>query len=273
MTDCVLDHHDPAPAEAGRLCLDHYSRLRSQLLALPAVTNWLHVNVAAAATPGDYEHVTGSRDDPIPLRVDVLDLIGPDSLLPAVSNADDQAGAEAVRAMLAYHATTVHTEGGFEFPPVTAVMFDGHVIGEYAGRSAADEDCRYERWLRRRLDDPRRWAVTVRPARAGWPSRATAEQLAGYVAGNLSWVAEQPWVSGLVEDVRAATSQAHRLAPWRAQTQRDPDPCQKCKRSTVVLHLAAGESRCEKRAGGCGRRQPLSEYVMNALLLESRRSA
>lgn len=272
MTACIHPQHDdPVDAEVGLLCAPHYAQLRSQLLALPAVAGWLHVHLAAGGVPA--ERVSGSRDDPIPLRVELLDLIGPDSRLPAVSHAADQGGVEAIRATLEFFAQAVHDESGAPFPDVALVTFDGHPIAEHVDRAAAEEDCRLERWSRRRLDDPRRWRVTIAPARAGWPCRTQWPLLVDFLAGRLTWVAGQPWVVDLIAEVAAVHRHAHRLVPWRAETKRDTAPCSRCQRRAVVVHIAAGESRCERKAGGCGRRQPLSDYELNVLLPKSRRSA
>lgn len=69
-------HEEDPEAEIGYLCLECFSRLRRQLTELPAIAAWLHANIAAGGS-GLHDKVTGSSDDPIPLRPDVLDLIGP----------------------------------------------------------------------------------------------------------------------------------------------------------------------------------------------------
>lgn len=76
--NCLLGGNEDAhEADQGYVCNRHFSRLRSSLLELPAIATWLEVHLAAGGVAG--ERVGGSRDDPIPLRVDVLDHIGPDS--------------------------------------------------------------------------------------------------------------------------------------------------------------------------------------------------
>lgn len=273
MTTCVItDHDQPVDTDVGLLCADHFSRLRSQLLELPAVANWLRVNLAAGGN-GISERVAGSREDPIPLRPDVLDLIGPDSLRFVTRGLDDQRGAEAIRATLAYYAQQVHEQAEAAFPAATAVVFDGRVVGEFARAADAGEALRQSRWQARRLVDPHRWRLVVVPARAGWADRASLVDLADFLAAHLSWLAARSWVAELFVEVQELGRQAHRVAPWREEIRRDRDPCTRCGAPAVVLHLASGVSRCEPRAGGCGRRQPLSEYVLNAVLPQTRRSA
>jgi len=262
---------DPRPADIGQLCLDHWSQLRCALLELPAVAGWLHANVAAGGVAGE-TRVSGSREDPIPLRVDVLDLIGPDSLRPAVTTPDDQAGCEAFRATLGYYATLVHVDGGFAFPPLTVIRLDGAQVGEYADADVAADVLGRLRWRSRRLVHPARWQARVVSGRSGWADLASLPALVGWLAEHLLWVAGQPWVGEFAVEVRGLGVRAHAVAPWRPEIRRDPDPCPRCGRRSVVLHLAAGESRCERRAGGCGRKQPLSEYVLNAVLPGTRRA-
>lgn len=268
MTACLLDTCDRT-AEAGFLCLDDYSKLRSQLVALPAVAGWLHVNIAAGGTAG--ERVSGSRDDPIPLRTDVLDLIGPDS--------SRYVPASAPVVLLWEDGVCIGLFDNWR-DAVTArwseiVAADGYDVDVHRWRVAVtdkrgcdqtgDESLRavVDYWARRL------WAEGGFP----WPDCNDLTGLVAFLAGGLDWIAAQDWVGELVADVTRATRTAHRLVPWRAETRRDPDPCPRCSRPAVVLHLAAGESRCEKRAGGCGRRQPLSEYVLNAVLPQSRRAS
>lgn len=86
MTACAFPHPDgPPEADVGLVCHRCYARLRSSLLELVAVAAWLHTQLAAFGTGMD-ERVAGSREDPIPLRTDILDLIGPDSRNPPTRN-------------------------------------------------------------------------------------------------------------------------------------------------------------------------------------------
>lgn len=336
MTTCILDHDPAVPADIGQLCADCFSRLRSSLLELPAIATWLAANIAAGGVASG-ERVSGSREDPIPLRVDVLDLIGPDSrqrprsmlarpefllwdegevagrfdtwseaqtawrqamrvagipmtvidvlttrhdrkelrelhrrdpslieqvdaarsrwqVRPESQLGADQAGEEAIRATLVAYAQLAHDDGGFAFPVLSTVLFDGRLLAEYRDDCEAREAARMLRWQWRRQVDPRRWQTTTAPARDGWPERAPLTSVAAWLAGHMSWLAGQDWVDGMFAEVARAGSRAHRIAPWRAEIRRDPNPCEACGNRTIVIHLAEGFSRCEQRAGGCGRR-------------------
>lgn len=266
---CTGRHDDPVEADVGALCGKCFSRIRSSLVELPAVAAWLEVNIAAGGTAG--ERVSGSREEPIPLRLDITDLIGPDSRKPVAAPA-----------------------------PTVLLWEDGLPLGEFPTWRAATE----ARWAEI-LDVPdvdvdvHRWRVAVSDKRgcdqqgteslravvdfwakqlhddardAPWPDRNDLAGLVDYLAAHLSWIAGQPWVADLADDVRRAAAAAHRSAPWREEVRRDTSPCSKCRRHTVVLHIGEGESRCERRAGGCGRTQPLSEYVLNALLPGTRKA-
>lgn len=64
--------------DEGRICLRCFGRLRHNLTQLPSLMVWLEAHIAASASSAlDDAHVTGSHDAPMPLRLDVLDLIGP----------------------------------------------------------------------------------------------------------------------------------------------------------------------------------------------------
>lgn len=265
---CVGRHDDPTDTDVGLLCGKCFSRLRSSLLELPAIAGWLEVNIAAGGSAG--ERVSGSREDPMPLRLDVLDLIGPDSKQPVAAPA-----------------------------PKVFLWEDGLCIGEYATWRAANE----VRWLEVLAtadpdSDVHRWRIAVTDKRGCdqqgvesmravvdfWaqtlndecsidrPGRDDLQSLVEYLTSELSTIASQPWAAELADDVADAARNGHRVAPWREEIRRDPDPCPICKTRAVVLHLAGGESRCERRAGGCGRKQPISDYVLNAVLPGTRRA-
>jgi hypothetical protein len=76
---CAGWHPDnPPEVTVGRLCDDCYRKLSRYLTELPGLVAWLHANLAAGGTPLG-ERVSGSREAPTPLRLDVMDLIGPTS--------------------------------------------------------------------------------------------------------------------------------------------------------------------------------------------------
>lgn len=219
--NCLLHGDSDVDATVGYLCVQHFSRLRSSLLELPAIAGWLHCRIATGGSSLT-ERVSGSSDDPIPLRLDVLDLIGPVAPNPTealIRDPETQAGEPSMFDELRSWACLVEDESGF--------------------------------------DD--------------WTDRRTLVGSVAYLTGHLSWVAGQPWVDEFAASVRRLGRQAHRVAPWRAEVKHDPDPCPACNVRAVVLHLADGHSRCEPRAGGCGRSQPISEYVLNAILPRLRR--
>ena len=253
MSACVL-HEDGPDAEVGYLCLDCFSWLRSHLLELPAVATWLEVNAAAGGS-GLHDKVTGTAEDPIPLRLDVTDLIGPEAPNPTEA---------LIRDMSSGHLNS-----------------KGERIIDQAGEPSL-------------FDEMRSWAVLVEeeswehgcdvadpdhepracPKRRGkdWDDRRTLIGAVSYLAGQLSWIVAQPWIDEFVSKVRHLGQQAHRVVPWRAQLIYANDPCATCGVRAVVIHLGEGFRRCEHRAGGCGKREKLSEYELRVLLPESRRA-
>lgn len=230
---CVVGEHgdDPVEALTGYLCGQHFSRLRTSLLELVAVAAWLGVNLAAGGS-GITEKVSGSGEDPIPLRTDVLDLIGPVAPNPTAAltrNDDDTLTWEAL---------------------------------DQAGEPSI-------------FDELRSWCALVKEE-SGFPwsgdDRKTVTGAVAYLAGHLSWLAAQPWVDEFAEAVRRLHRDAHRVAPWREELVRVNDPCSSCGVRAVIAHIGEGWRRCEAKAGGCGKRERLSEYELRVLLPESRRA-
>lgn len=262
MTGCAVHPatDGPADAEIGWVCNHCWSRLRSLILELPAVANWLHVNQAAGGV-GLQDRVSGSSEDPVPLRMDVYDLIGPDSNQPAAATSPD-----------------------------VLLWEDGIVVGVFNAWSEAVE----ARWLEildsTDLDaDVHRWQVrvterggcdqrgeeAVRASLRYWAGRTSAEggfvwaswtdrndlsSLARWLSGHLSFIAGQPWVVEMATELRKLEHAAHATVPWRAVTMRDQDPCPTCGVRAVVLHVADSILRCEERLGGCGK-ATVSDYL------------
>jgi hypothetical protein len=87
VTACVGPHKPPAEVEDwqppnatfGYLCGWCRGRLSTALVNLPAIAAWLQVNIEPGSNSSFDGRVSGSREQPIPLRQDVLDLIGPTS--------------------------------------------------------------------------------------------------------------------------------------------------------------------------------------------------
>lgn len=271
MRGCRGQHPDDERpvADIGFLCRECYDRLRKQLRMLPAVERWLQVNLRAGS--GELrDRVSGSSEDPIPLRLNVLDMIGPSSPLPVFRCVLDQEGRESIRSIFRRYAEMVH-KGGHPYPPSAIVFRDGKPQGEYSSFKDAVRDCDRARWDSRRSTDPRRWSIRQRASREGWPEQAPLADVSRYLGNHLEWSAHQEWCQELAEELTHLLAEAHRSTPWREEIRRDTEPCKRCGKSSVVLHIAQAISRCEEKAGGCGRTEPLSKYVMNALLPETRR--
>lgn len=279
-------------AETGFLCSKCFSRLRSGLLELPAIATWLHVNLAAGGNP-DGEKVSGSREDPIPLRVNVLDLIGPDSRHWVAADRPDfllWADGTAVAAFDSWRTASAAwreamTTAGVD-PNVIELLIDVPVHDRLTAADDCTDDCprcrlaelidyddvdaARNRWQVRPTDRggcDQRGDEAIRAALFSWVTLTTEENpdfawpeaatditsLAGWLAGHLSWIAARPWVEELATDVHRLASGAHRLAPWREEIMTTKDPCSSCNVRAVVLHVARSTMVCEKRLGGCGK--------------------
>lgn len=150
--NCVTHHDEAVEATVGLLCVKCFSRLRSSLLELPAVATWLEVNIAAAGQAE--ERVSGSREDPIPLRLDVTDLVGPEAPTPTAAltrdvydqltpEALDQAGGPSMLDELRSWAALVEEETGTDWDERTtltgAVGYLAAHLSWVAGQPWVDE--------------------------------------------------------------------------------------------------------------------------------------
>lgn len=269
---CAGSHEpdDMQPAEAGTLCVRCYTSLRKQLDMLPKIERWLWVNEAAGGTPG--ERVSGTSEDPIPLRLDVLDLVGPDSRKPA--------------------RTVV---------PEFLVWADGTLVGSFTSWRDA-EQVQHAMWAQYMLapySEEAKLRVQIRPVERGgsdqrgaesfratlvywagklrdehgkpWPDdHDTTYGLTRYLLADLLWIAEQDWAADMLAEITRTTATAHQTAPWKAMTRRDRDEvCEHCGARAIVVHLSEGLARCEKGLGGCGKNRVVSEYLERAGYLEA----
>lgn len=251
MSACVM-HEEGPEAEVGYLCLECFSRLRRQLTELPAIAAWLHVNLAAGGS-GLHERVGGTREDPMPLRADVTDLIGPVAPTPTEALSRDMASGH--------------------------VNSKGERIIDQAGEPSMYDEMRSwaalveeESWTHGCDEQAPEHEPQACPKRYGWEweDRQTLVGSVSYLATHLSWIVAQPWVDEFVGKVKELTQRAHHIAPWREERIRSQYACETCGVMAVVIHLGEGFRRCERKAGGCGRREKLSEYEYRAILPEHR---
>lgn len=294
---------EPAEAEVGLLCFDCFTTLRKSLEELPAIAGWLHVNIAAGGESG--ERVAGTREDPIPLRQDVLDLIGPDSRhyvsderLPLFLLFD---GAEIIGAFDSWRAADaawrdVMLAAGVPKRVVAMLRkpFTREEWRDLPDEDKAAMDAAHTRWQIRPTEvggSDQRGEDAIRNRLFGWVQIITEESknengkgfswpercddiptLVAWLTARLSWIAGQLWVDEMFDELRRTAGEAHRIAPWRAETRRDTEPCV-CGVRAVVWHIAEGFTRCERGMGGCGREQMVTEHQMNAQLPETRKAA
>lgn len=232
VTACLGKHDEPHPADIGYLCFDHYGRLRSSLTELPAIATWLAVNLASGGNVLA-QRVTGSTEDPMPLRVDILDLIGPVAPDPDLARIPEWEAS--------YQA-------GRDVPELTDQRGEAHFY---------DEVRSYARLVEEESGDD-------------WDDTRTLTGAVTYLTAHLTWIADQPWVdefAGKIDDLRRS---AHRIAPWRPQRILEQEPCTGCNIRAVVWHVADGLTRCEKRAGGCGRVEHLTKHETDSRLPRAR---
>lgn len=118
---CIGKHPDPVERTIGYICFVCFSRIRRQLIELPAVEIWLQAHIAANGAAVE-DRVSGSREEQIPLRLDVLDLIGPTAtnsakpFNPYYSIPDDQLGDPGIASFLRSRSEQVHWDTGAAWP-------------------------------------------------------------------------------------------------------------------------------------------------------------
>lgn len=217
---CVGPHRAPdnnpdwrwPRATYGLLCDRCRSRLSSLLIRLPQVAAWLAENVAPSqGAPND--RVSGSREDPIPLRQDILDLIGPASRLELSET-------------MGTTRRELNSAGKLERVQV------GNPQLEYVIRS---------------------WAKLVREESGQpWPDRNDLTTLCRWLGRQLDWITRRPWVDDLLAELADLTWRAFWLAPDEAERQLLKPPCPSCDLRALIFTRGVGVE-CEPKMGGCGR--------------------
>jgi hypothetical protein len=127
VTNCVGNHQpSDSPdwkwptASSGLLCQRCRSRLSSLLIQLPSLAAWLEENIAATSNPNGPK-ISGSREDPMPLRPDILDLVGPTSSreisVTLDPNAVEQYGEPSLLDVIGSWCLLVSEERNDDWPP------------------------------------------------------------------------------------------------------------------------------------------------------------
>jgi len=264
MTNCV-GNHQPSDnpdwqwptATTGLLCHRCRSRLSSLLIQMPSLAAWLEENIATSSNPNGPK-ISGSREDPIPLRPDVLDFVGPDSLKAAVT--PDAAIPEYI-----VYADRRHVES---CPTWREAELVRDTMMRQLGLDPNDKKARYSGRVDIRPTLPggsdqcgedafrallRYWAGEIHALRGvDWPTQHDISSMARWIHSQLDWLTTWPRVSEIIEELSEISRKAERLAP------RDPEhrwlkpPCPSCNRKALVFTRGVGVA-CETKIGGCGR--------------------
>jgi hypothetical protein len=199
-------------AEYGLLCERCRGRLSSLLIRLPQIAEWLHANLAPSQGQ-QADRVSGSREDPIPLRQDILDLIGP-----------------AARLELSEAMGTTRRELNSAGKPERVQV--GNPQLEFVIRT---------------------WAKQVKEESGQpWPDRNDLTALCRWLSRQLDWITRQPWVGDLLEQLVDLSWRAFWLAPDEAERHLLKPPCPSCDLRALIFTRGVGVE-CEPRMGGCGR--------------------
>lgn len=224
MTFCVGDHKPPEnkpdwqwpQATVGLLCGRCRNRLSSLLVQMPSLAEWLHENIAPGQS-GAGDRVSGSREDPIPLRTDILDYIGPTS-------SRDVSQTEYERRQLASGVRPEKIE----------------TVAEQVGEPGLH-------------DVVGSWCLLVSEENGdGWPNHNDLTSMCRWLHSQLGWIVAQPWVDDMLTNLTDVSRKAERLAPREAEHRLLKPPCPSCNCKALVFTRGVGVA-CEGRMGGCGR--------------------
>jgi hypothetical protein len=110
MSACVGHHTETAvEATAGHVCSGCRDKLSNAFALMPSVAVWIGVNLERGPAIG--ERISGGGDEaPVPIRLDVLDLVGPASDDTVHDEYHDQTGAPNLLAVMVTWAQLVAEE-------------------------------------------------------------------------------------------------------------------------------------------------------------------
>lgn len=217
---CVGNHRIPEnnpdwkwpAATHGLLCERCRDRLSSLLVHLPLTAVWLQQNIVPSQGQQN-DRVSGSKEDPIPLRQDILDFVGP-------------AARKELSEAMGTTRRELNSAGQLERVQV------GRPQLEFVVRS---------------------WAKLVQEeAQQSWPDRNDLGTLSRWLGRQLDWIVGQPWVDDLLAELVDLSWQAFMLAPDDAERKMLKPPCPSCDLRALIFTRGVGVE-CEARIGGCGR--------------------
>ena len=201
----------------------------------------------APGKSGEQDRVSGSREAPLPVRLDALSLLGPAAGRDRtyLDRGDDrtgdmQAGAEPVLSVLGTWVRWVAQQRHLTHPdPVPGTPLVRHPQAPYGPETA--------RQNRQRLD-------MQAAANAGTLWLRTVSSLRQFLARHHDWTRQQPEADRYAADVhdlwRASKAV---LGDWPAK----PDhlagvPCKRCDAIAMYRHVGVNGRVCDTDSGGCG---------------------
>ncbi|MDF5756581.1 hypothetical protein [Spongiactinospora sp. TRM90649] len=268
---CCVDRLDgdrpPRQAEPGALiCRWGLARLRRDLQASPALMSWLMAHVERSGSTG--ERVSGSREAPVPVRLDVLCMIH-DGAVPLHGEDDDQVGPPSIPSTLKAWAWLICEHRGLTYPVTASVIELAELLLRHAEWAAGRDfvaDMMHEIGrLRRCAYGLAPWGVHVQ--RLGLPCWGCGSM------GTMTRTAGEKWV-----ECAASGGGCGRLwsldehdALIAATASRLPIECPAC-RVTGLLRVSRAAIVCDTRLDGCGRKWTQADLT-NAIALTVRSAA
>lgn len=211
----------------GYLCSTCRNRLSSLLIRIPSLSVWLYDNIEPSGAAG--ERVSGSREEPIPLRIDILDYIGP----------------TAAKELSETMGTTYRELNSRGLPERVQ-------IGEPS-----------------LLDVVGSWAMLVSEERNDdWPTKDDLSSLTSWLHSQLDWIVQQSWVDDMLWNLGDVARKAERVAPRSPEIRRIKKPCPSCDIKALVFTRGIGV-KCEQKLAGCGRSWIDDEFDRLVIVLGS----
>ncbi|PZG38100.1 hypothetical protein C1I98_24650 [Spongiactinospora gelatinilytica] len=118
------------------ICRWGLARLRRDVQAAPVLLEWLRHHIAPAGGTG--ERVSGSREAPVPLRLDVLCMIY-DGAVPIHGEDDDQVGPPSIPSTLKAWTWLICEHRGLTYPVTASVAELADLLLRHAEWAAARE--------------------------------------------------------------------------------------------------------------------------------------
>ncbi|TMR91299.1 hypothetical protein [Nonomuraea basaltis] len=250
------NYTSPRMAEPGlAICRWGLARLRRDIQTTPALLDWLAHHIAPTGAAG--ERVSGSREAPVPVRLDILCMIQ-EGAVPYRGDDDDQIGPPSIPSTVKTWAWLLCEHRGIAYQARATVAELAGLLARHA------EWCATRPWIDDMMADFARlrrcahglapWSVHVQ--RLGLPCWRCGAQ------GTLTRTAGESWIEcdSSVNGCGCLWSFEEHQALAAAASRRLPVGCPNCGMRSL-LRASRIVIGCDRRLDGCGRRWTQSDLT------------